>query len=76
MRAIPRCIGMDGRHRTVVSRVHRLQHIERLGATHLADDNPVGTHTQRVYDQLALVDRPFALEVWRPALESDDMLLL
>jgi hypothetical protein len=36
-----------------VAGVHRLQHVHRLGAADLADDDPVGSHTQRVAHQLA-----------------------
>ena len=37
----------------VVARVHGLQHVERLGAADLADDDAVGTHTQGVDHQVA-----------------------
>ena len=33
--------------------VHRLEHIQCLGAPRLADDDAVGPHTQRVFHQLA-----------------------
>jgi len=37
-----------------VAGVHRLQHVERLGAAHLAHDDPVRAHPQRVAHQVAL----------------------
>ena len=39
-------VRVDGRHRAVMAGVHGLQHLERLAAAALADDDAVGTHTQ------------------------------
>jgi hypothetical protein len=38
-----------------------LQHVERFFAADLADDDAIGTHTQGVDDELALLDRALAL---------------
>ena len=54
-----RRVGVDRGHRTFVAGVHRLQHVERLAAANLTNDDPVGPHAQRVLDQVALGD--FAL---------------
>src|SRR5260370_7234244 len=48
---------------------HRLQHVEDLGAAHLADDDAVGTHTQTVAHEFTLRDFTFAFNVGRPRLE-------
>jgi hypothetical protein len=56
-----------------VARVHGLQHVERFITAHLADDNAVGPHTQRVDDQLALSDRALAFNVGRPRFQTDHM---
>ena len=32
--------------------IHRLQHIQRLGATHLTYDDPVGPHSERILHQV------------------------
>ena len=64
-----------GGERAVVARVHRLEHVERLGATRLTDDDAVGTHTQRVAHELADLDLARALDVRRPRLERADVLL-
>ena len=56
--------------------VHRLEHVERLGAADLADDDPVGPHAQRVPDELADRDLAFALDVLRPGLEPEHVLLV
>ena len=37
-------IGMHGGHRAFVAGVHRLQHVQRLGAADLAHDDAVGPH--------------------------------
>ncbi len=58
---IARAVGVDGGQRPVVAGVHRLQHVEGLLATHLADDDPVRPHTQGVDDQFALPHGPVAL---------------
>ena len=50
---VARRVGVDRRQRAVVARVHGLQHVERLGAADLADDDAVGPHAQRVAHELA-----------------------
>ena len=59
-----------------MARVHGLEHVERLGAADLADDDAVGAHTQGVADELADADLALALDVRRARLERDDVLLL
>ena len=59
-----------------MARVHRLEHVERLGAADLADDDPVGAHAQGVPDELADADLALAFDVRRPRLERDHVLLL
>ena len=56
--------------------VHRLEHVERLGAANLADDDPVGPHAQRVPDEVADRDLALALDVLRPRLEPQDVALI
>ena len=68
---VPRRVRMDGRERALVARVHRLEHVERLGAADLADDDPIGPHAQRVPDEVADRDLAFALDVLRAGLEAD-----
>ena len=50
---VARRVGVDRRERAVMARVHGLEHVDRLGATTLADDDAVGPHTQAVPDQVA-----------------------
>ena len=67
---------MQRRDRSLVAGVHRLQHVEALGATNLTDDDPVGTHAQRVADEIADRDLAAALDIRRSRLEPHDMVLL
>ena len=56
--------------------VHRLEHVERLGRSHLADDDAVGTHAQRVLHEVARHHLAAPFRVRRARLEADDVLLL
>ena len=56
--------------------VHRLQHVERFFAAHLADDDAVGAHTEGVDDELPLADRALAFDVGRPGFEPRHVLLV
>jgi hypothetical protein len=59
-------VGVNRGQRTVVARVHGLQHVQRLRSAHLADDDAVGAHTQGVDHQLPDFDRSLSLDVGRP----------
>ena len=60
-----------GRAPALVAGVHRGEHVDDLGAAHLADDQPVGPHPQRLPDQGAQGDLAGALDVGRPRLQGD-----
>ena len=64
---------MDGGERAVVTGVHRLQHIQRLRATTLADDNSVRPHPQRVDDQILNRHAPLAFDVRRTRFEANQV---
>ena len=65
------------RHRTVVPGIHRLQHVERLAAAALADDDPVGPHAQRILHEVADANHgAAALDIRRTRFEPDDVLLV
>ncbi len=51
--------------------VHGLEHVQRLRAAALADDDPVGAHAQRVAHQLADRDLALTLDVLRPRLQAN-----
>jgi hypothetical protein len=50
---------------------HRLEHVQRLAAADLADDDPVRAHPQRVAHEIADGDLALTLDVRRPRLEGD-----
>ncbi len=54
---------------------HRLDHVQGLAGAALTDDDPVGPHVQGVAQQVADRDLALALEVRRPGLQRDDVLL-
>ena len=67
---------MHCRHRPVVPGVHRLQHVEGLGAADLPDDDAVGAHAQRVAQELALRDLTDSFDVRRARFHLHDVRLL
>ena len=73
---VARGVGVNGGHAAVMAGVHRLQHVECLGAADLADDDPVRTHAQRVAHQVALGHLTLALQTGWPCLQANDMRLL
>ena len=64
-------VRVDRRHAAVVSRVHGLQHVERLCATHLTHEDPVRPHSQAVAQELADGELALALDVGWAVLERD-----
>ena len=64
-------VGMAGRERTVMTGVHRLQHVQRLAAATLTDDDSLGPHSQRGLDQIANRDLAGAGGVRVTGLEAD-----
>ena len=75
-RASRGAIGVDRGQRTVVTGIHRLEHVERFAAAALTDDDAIGPHTQRVADQVADADFAGALNVRRARFEPDDVVLV
>ena len=71
-----RRVGVQRAHRAVVTGVHRLQQIERLGAAHFADDDPFGPHAQTVLNEIAHCNRAASFKVRRSRFKPDDMRLL
>jgi len=71
---VSRRVGMEGGQRPIVASVHGLEHVQGFPASHLADDNSVGTHAERISDEMP--DSDFSLPRWvgRFALEPDDVL--
>ena len=69
-------VRVNGRHRAVVAGVHGLQHVERFGATTLADDYAIRTHTQTVFDQIAGIHFALAFDIHGACFESHHVRLL
>ena len=69
-------VRMTGGHRPLVAGRHRLDHVQRLAGTTLADDDAVGAHVEGVAQEIADRDLAACLEVGRSRLEGDDVLLL
>ena len=70
---LARRVGVHRGHGTGVAGVHGLEHVQRLGATALTDDDAVGPHTQGVADEVADADLAAALGVGRPGLQRHDV---
>ena len=66
-------VRVDRGQRSVVAGVHRLEHVERLGAANLADDDPVGPHPECVANEVANAHLALAFHVRRARLERDDV---
>ena len=73
---VARGVGVDRGQTAVVAGVHGLQHVDRFAAAYLADDDAVGTHTQRVANEISLRNFTTAFDIWRPGFQSDDVWLL
>ena len=66
---------MNGGHRTFVTGIHGLQHVEGLFAAHLADDDAVGAHTEAVTEQLPLADGALPFNIRRTRFQAHDVFL-
>ena len=73
---IARRIGMYRRHRTFMTGIHRLHHIEGLFAAALADNDAIGSHAQCILYEVALAYFSFSLNVGRSGFEPSDVQLL
>ena len=69
---LARGVGVD-RRRAGHAGVEREQQVERLGVAHLADDQPVGPHAQRLLHEPPQRDLAGALEARLPALQRDEV---
>src|SRR4051794_2413352 len=49
---VARAVGVAGRHRSVVTGVHRLEHVQRLAGAALSHDDAVRPHSEGVPDEL------------------------
>ena len=66
-------VGVQGAAAALVAGVEGGEQLDHLAAAHLADHQPVGSHPQRLPDQVAQGDLAGTLDVGRPRLERDDV---
>src|SRR5438552_18386281 len=70
-----RAIRVRGRERPTMPGVHGLEHVERLAATNLANDDPIGSHPERRTQERADVDGPSPFDARWSRLEADEVRL-
>ena len=63
-------VRVKGRQRPVMAGVHRLEHVKHLRPAALADDDPVGTHTQGVDKKVSDGHLASPFNVGRPAFQT------
>ena len=73
---VTRGVGVDRGDRAVVTRVHGLEHVERLSGTTLADHDAVGAHAEGVLDQITDRDLALALDVRGTSLQGQHVVLV
>ena len=73
---VARRVRMHRSEGSLMTGIHSLQHVERLGGLDLADDDTVGPHAQRVAHQVANGDGARSLDICGTALKGDDVALL
>ena len=69
-------VGMKCAHGSIVTCVHRLEHVQGLSAPDFTADDSVGAHAQCILDKVAHGNLASALEIGRACFKPDDMRLL
>ena len=59
-----------------MTRIHGLKQIKSLRPAHFAHDNPLGAHTQTVFNQVAHRDRTHTFQIGRAGFQPHHMWLL
>src|SRR4051794_31236245 len=67
---------MQGSQRAFMTAVHRLEHVEGLGAAAFTDEDAIGPHAQGVADKIAHADGMVAVGIGRTCFQRHDMALL
>ncbi len=73
---IPWTVGMNCRHRTLMTGGHGLQHVECFLAPNLTNDDSVGTHAKGVLEQFSLANLSLPLDAWGPRFQASNVRLL
>src|SRR6266851_6435056 len=72
---VMRTVGVDRAHRTFVTGVHGLQHVQGLAASTFAHHDPVRPHPEGVANEVPDLDCTFALDVGRPGFQANHVRL-
>ena len=75
-RHVGRFVGVNRAAPTLMAGVERGEQVDHFTASHLTDDEPVGSHAQRLPDEVADGDRARAFDVGRSRFESYDVGML
>src|SRR5215212_11570090 len=67
---------MDRCQRPIVTRVHGLQHVERLTGAALSDDDTIGAHAEGIAHEVALKDRAATFDIGWARFKADPVFLL
>ena len=73
---IPGTVRVNRAYGSVMTRVHRLHHIQRFAAADLTDNDPVGAHTKCIADQIPRGYRALSFDIGRARFEPNDVILL
>ena len=73
---VARRVGVDRGERSFVPGVHGLQHVQRLRRSHLADDDAVRAHAERVLHEISRDYLAASFRVGRSRLQTHHVLLL
>ena len=67
---------MSRGQRTIMPRIHRLQHVECLGTATLSNNDPFRSHSQTVPHQVRCGNLTFSFNVGRACFETHNVFLL
>ena len=66
---------MGGGHRSIVTGVHRLEHVQRLATAALSDDDPLRAHSEGVDHEIADSYLALAFDIGWPGFQSHNVVL-
>ena len=67
---------MNRSQRAVVSRIHRLEHVQSFTTSNFSHDDSIRTHTKAIDEQFPLGDLALTFNVGRARFETNHMILL
>ncbi len=72
---ITRRIRVGSGHRSIVTSVHRLKHVERFSRTALTNHDPIWPHTKGVHDKITNGDFAASFDIGWPRFQGHDVIL-